>query len=450
MVRPSGLSAVLAGLLDRSLASARSTWLLAFLSCAMVYAATAHWYGITNIDTVGAAWPGWELVHHGRFWLEAEPHLPSIPWFEMHGGHLVSNRMAGVVLVGVPAQVALAGFDLSPVTPAILTAVVVSAAAMANLVVLLRRQGAEARTALAAAAAVALGTGMWSNAAAELWAHGPDALWLTLTMLALQRDRLWLAGLALSPALWTRPHLALVAAAIGVWLAVSSRSLAPALKIGIPTGAALGGLVLWNRWLFGSTSIGGAYEGHTGALAATGSSGLRDFADSAAGSLFSPLHGALVYSPFLVVGLAAMVVGLRDCPSWMRACAAGGLGYQIVQWKVSGFTGGTGLYSYRLPLEVIVLCIPAAVLGYQRLRAGRGWVRWVTRSCIGVSIAVHVIGVFWYRPLIDGEQVLDPWRTWGTGIAFGSRGSAGTVVAAVTCTLVMALALVRLPRRQPN
>ena len=97
------LSVLLEGLLHRWLATSRSTWLATFVLCGLIYASTAHWYGITNIDTVAAAWPGWELVHHGTLFLESDPSLPAIPWFQPHHGHVVSDRLPGVIFIGVPA-----------------------------------------------------------------------------------------------------------------------------------------------------------------------------------------------------------------------------------------------------------------------------------------------------------------------------------------------------------
>ena len=316
---------------------------------------------------------------------------------------------------------------------------------MANLSLLLRRAVTDSRTALACTLVVAFGTGLWVNASAELWAHGPDVFWLTLSMLALQRDRQWLAGAWLCPVIWTRPHLALLAASVGVVLAVARRSVLPLLRVGVPSLLGLSALLLWNNWLFGKPSIGGGYPGRAAAFAATGPSQLSAFGQSAAGSLISPLHGLLVYSPIVLVALPCMLVGLRRCPAWMTACVIGGLAYQVAQWKINGFTGGTGQYSYRLPIELIVLSAPAALVGYQHWRSTSARLASTARLLAGMSIAIHIIGVYWFQAYSDHDQVLDPWRTWGTAMAAGSRGTGGTFVAVAVALSAVTLAFFRFP-----
>lgn len=413
------------------LATDRSTWLSAFIFCCLIFGISAHWYSITNIDTVAAAWPAWEFAHHGTFYLDDASDYPKIPWFSDQSGHVVSNRMAGVVLIGVPLQVLMLPFDVSPLTPAILTALLTTSAAMANLALVLRRASGRAGAVLSSTAAVALGTGFWTNASAELWPHGPDAFWLSLAMLAAQRNRLCLVGLSLSPALWTRPHLAVVAAVLGVILAATARSVRPLLSIGIPTGAAMVGLAVWNSFMFGNPSPLGAYQGHADTLVATGPSQFQRFAESGAGSLVSPLHGVFIFSPFILMGVLALFPARQSCPPWMLGCTAGGLAYLLLQWKVNSFTGGTGLYSYRLPLEPILLCTPMAYVGYLRWRERAASVAPIMRALVGFSIGVHAVGVFWFQPLGDRGQEFDPWRTWGLDIAMRSRGGTGAVLAAV-------------------
>lgn len=416
---------------SRMLATQLSTWLSTFLLCCLIFGIGAHWYSITNIDTVAAAWPSWEFAHHGTFYLDDATNYPKIPWFSDQSGHVVSNRMAGVVLIGVPLQVLMLPFDVSPLTPATLTALLTTSAAMANLALVLRRAGGHGGAILGTTAAVAFGTGFWTNASAELWPHGPDAFWLSLAMLAVQRDRLWLVGLFLSPALWTRPHLAAVAAVLGLILAATSRSCRPLLNIGIPTTVAMAGLAVWNSFMFGKPSPLGAYQGHADALVATGPSQFQRFVESGAGSLVSPLHGVLVFSPFVLMGFVALFAARQSCPPWMLGCTAGGVAYLLLQWKVNSFTGGTGLYSYRLPLEPILLCTPMASAGYLRWRERAASVALITRALVGFSVGAHAVGVFWFQPLGELGQVFNPWRTWSMEVAMRSRGAAGLGLAAV-------------------
>jgi hypothetical protein len=420
----------------------RRVWLSMFCLIALAYALTAHWFSIVNIDTIGAAWPAWNLVHHHTLFLDDTQSLPQIPWFFETHGHLVSNRMAGVVLIGVPAQLLLAPINPSPLTPAILTAVVVTALAMANLCLLLMRAQVATALAMGAAVGVALGTGFWTTAGAELWTHGPDALWLSLGMLSLQRNRLWLAGVWLSPMIWTRPHLAVAVAAIGIVIALSRRRLAPLVALGVPACASLVALQLWNRSVFGAyTLAGGVYEGQQGSAISTTGSSLRATATSAAGSLISPLNGLFVFSPFIALAAIATVRGFRKSPDWVRGCALGGVLYQAVQWRLNSFTGGTGLYSYRLPLEMILLAAPLGVIGWRDWAGNRRQLAVPMRALVGFSIGIHLVGAYWYRPLGPHGQDFDPWRVWEPWSAAQSRGSwaAAGAVAAVLATTLLAV-----------
>lgn len=443
-----GLKARLGAVLDVLERSNRRLWLTVFGVVFLIYLSTAHWFGVVNIDTIGATWPGWELVHHGHLWLENDPKLPVIPWFGPGAHHhVVSNRMPGVILIGVPAQALLAFLHLSPLTPATLTAVVVTSVAMANMAVLFRGLGGSARSVLGCTTALAFGTGFWPNASAELWTHGPDALWLSLAMLALQRRRHWLAGIAMVGAVTTRPHLALAAAAIGLGCGLGLRQWRPIIRVGIPSVLGLAGLFAWNRWMFGSPSLQGGYTYATGRVTATSSAATHEFIQSGLGSLFSPLRGLLVYSPFVLLGALTAIRRPRNKPAWTNACLVGGVLYQLAQWHINGFSGGTGYYSYRLPLELLLLGAPAAYLGYLDVRDRVPRIVPAARLLVGASIAIQAVGVYWFKPLGRQGQDLDLWSTWGTGIASQARGTLGFAVAIVLTLAIMGLACLRLPPR---
>lgn len=432
---------------DQATSSARRTWLVVFFVCALPYLLTAHWYGINNSDTIAAAWPAYEFAHRQTFFLEDSVGLPFTPWFSDSGGHLVSNRMPGVILIGVPMQVLLLPLGLHALTPATLTAVLVTAAAMANLCVLLMKMGGDPKIAVAWSLALAFGTGFWPNASAELWTHGPDAFWLSLAMLAAHARRPWLVGAAMAPAVMTRPHLAVAAAAIGVSLAISSRSAATLVRVGLPSAAGLGALTWWNSWMFGDTTIAGGYTYAGPAVTSTAASAWNAMGTSALGSLVSPLRGLLVFSPFVAIAVWAALRGLRHAPAWAAGAAVGGLGYQLVQWRVNAFMGGTGYYSYRLPLELLVLVSPLVVVGYRRLANQRRGVQTLTGWLVGVSVAFHAIGVFWFKPILGPAQERDPWRTWGVADAAVSRGTAGTLLATLLGILVILACRVAWPIR---
>ena len=89
-----------------------------------------------------------------------------------------------------------------------------------------------------------------------LWTHPVTQLGLAGAAFAASRSRWWLAGAFLGVGMLGRPHLALVAAILGVGMAWSKRDFKPILQVAAPTVAALGVLLVWNRWMFGLWSVG--------------------------------------------------------------------------------------------------------------------------------------------------------------------------------------------------
>jgi hypothetical protein len=170
---------------------------------------------------------------------------------------------------------------------------------------------------------VGLGSDLWVVGSQSLWQHGPAALCLTAAMLMLSagevtRGRLVLAGLATALLVACRSTNVFFAAALlgyvlwryrlrGGWFL-----LAPVL---------LGAILLsWNLWWFGTLEGGQAElerismqdKGFEGSHPLTGS-----FASGAAGTLFSPARGLLVYCPWVALTLVAVPLwlpGVRQQP----------------------------------------------------------------------------------------------------------------------------------------
>lgn len=392
--------------------SNRRLWLLVAVPVAMIYLASAHWF-YNSTDSVAAAWPAWSLAHHGTPRLDRIHDLPINSWIRAVNGHIVSNRTLGVVLAGVPTAALLSWTGLSVVSLSTVAAALFSAAAVANTTLLLRALTC-ARAAVTGAAVLAFGTAMWTVAGAELWTHGPDAFWLTLGLLLLQRRRHWLAGLAVAPAAMTRPHLAVAVAALGVILAITRRQwkLLPAL--GIPALLALVCVVTYNWFLFGHPTLaGGAYayaaSNVVGAGGASGSDQLHAFLVALAGNFVSPIHGLLVYSPIVLILLAGGRSGWRRLPDWGRAAAVAGVAYLAVQCRVNGFQGGFDYYGNRLMLEPLVLATPLLFMtGVDLWQRGHRAIVAIPAylSCaiafIGATLA-HIITIPWNAP---------SWTTW--------------------------------------
>lgn len=443
----------LAETVSRSTSTGRGAWLLTFGVLFPIYLLCGHRTYLSVNDGQAAAWPAWAFAHLGTFHLEHVHPLPHNVWFSHSHGHVVSNRTVGVILVGVPAAFLM--HSAHQMAPAVLTASLVTAMAGANLALLFRRLVAPGRLALSSGIALGLGTGFWTVAGSELWTHGPDALWLSFALLALSSSRLWLAGGAMGPAILTRPHLAVVAALLGLALAWAHRSWRPMLAFGAPGAAGILLVLLWNKWLFGHATLGGgaysyAAERLTTAGTHQGSSPLLNFASSTlttlAGSLVSPSRGLLTYSPFLLVGVIALARKWRSVPTWTQLSLIAGVAYALVQSRINGFGGGYGYYSNRLMLETLVLSVPAGVIAYSL------WVqefpiwRTVTRVLVGLSIGSHAIGALFYAVPFQFGQHLDLWRTWVPGVLATSMGVGSVLISLAFCSVAVAVCLIRLPR----
>ena len=427
----------------------RGLWLGVFAFCVVVYTLTARWSGQAN-DAMAAAWPAWTLAHHGTLHLDTVRGVPDCIWFVHAHGHLVSNRMIGVILVGVPVNLLLGWTGLPAEAAGAITAILVTAVAMATMAVIARRI-VGLYPALAAIAVLAFGTATWTVASKELWTHGPDAMWLALAVLALSRRRYLLAGLAFAPAMLVRPHLVVVALVAAVTIAALERRLAPLLTVP-PAVGGLGLLAALNHAIFGTWSLSGGYGllGYSaGQAAAVGGHGgvLSQLTNQVnliikplEGALFSPWDGLFLYTPVALVALLAIPFGLRTAPRWATGAAFGGIAYELAQGRVNpNFTGGNIFFSNRLVIESLVLCLP--LMAFSVAAVVRRWPRLlpVVASVATLSVAIHAAGAI-LSPWLVG--INDPWSDWYLAIVLRAAGPDGIVVAAVGIIATVTAAIV--------
>ena len=168
--------------------------------------------------------------------------------------------------------------------------------------------------AIVLAALYAFGTCVWTISAQSLWQQTAEIFFVMLGVLCLVRGRNVLtrglvAGLAFAAATACRPTAGLIGLAAATYLAIDDRrSLSTFLLAGLPVGLAL---VAYNVHYFGSPfDFGQLTAGSAQALAKTGSARLWQTPPwvGAAGLLFSPSRGLLIYSPFLAAALAGAIV----------------------------------------------------------------------------------------------------------------------------------------------
>ena len=244
-----------------------------------------------------------------------------------------------------------------------------------------------ARTALAVAA---LGTGAWSIAADMLWQHGPSMMGIAAGLWFASRDRHALAGLGFAFAILVRPHTAVIAAAMGLAMSVNRRSARPALVVGAASAAGLVGVVLYNRFVFGSASINGGYS--SGFAENFADTPIDVFLRRAVGLFVDGQVGILVYSPVVAVALLGLRRALRSTPDWALGAAIGSVLYLLIQIRANRISGGDGFFGYRYPLEPLMAAAPMLVI------AARSWMgddelrRRIVLVVAAASIAIHGTG----------------------------------------------------------
>jgi hypothetical protein len=245
--------------------------------------------------------------------------------------------------------------------------------------------------ALVATFAAVAGTSLATLVGQRTWQHALGAATIAIAWLWLIRgrdDARWLArgGLPLAVAIVARYPLGVVWAAGLAYVALTHRR--QALPYVLWSAGPLIFLTIYNAVAFGSAtenSYGPRLWQWAGLI------GLP-------GSLISPSRGLLVFSPFLIAGLA--VIGrraLRREPLWIFALAS-----FVGLWVVHGtYIGWTGSWSYgnRYLLEFVPVLATGVALGW----AGAGERgRWALAAAIVFAVVIQVAGLLAYYHFWDG------------------------------------------------
>jgi hypothetical protein len=376
--------------------------LLVFLAALAVYAPTVS-EGVST-DVAATSLTSWQIAHTGQPWMEdldLSAETP-IPYFGPGAdGHTVTARTPGPIWAGVPFYVGSSSdqSDLSYRRSG-LAASVLSAAAVVMMFLALRTRMSLVGAA-GVAAVFALGTPVWSVSADALWTHSVTVFGLAGAALAASRERWLHTGLWFAIGILGRPHVALIAALMGLGMAWSRRSPAVALRVGAISTLGLAVLVGWNRYVFGTWSVQSGYGKSAEAVVSGADTGVG-FLENLAGFLVSPDRGFLVWTPLALLLLPAVVRSRRDTPDWSRWLAAGGVAYTLLQLQLNVFTGGDAFYAYRLGLEMLVCLTPLYAFS---LAAGGRIARHTAPVLLGVQVAAISFGAVVGGVFIHQDQV---------------------------------------------
>jgi hypothetical protein len=403
-------------LLQNDLGELRGIRLFSLVAMPLVvlYLATATWTLPYHIDAATNVFTAWEMGENGRVTLNNYEELATDDYFGNIGWIVPAQSTAAAVyppgtaslaaplyaiwpaeaemqkVYGTNTDAPSVEIPIPPLGPAAITAAVVAAIAV-GLLALVFREFVDGRLAVLSAYLVGLGTAMWPIAADALWQHGPAVMWITAGMLLSIRHQV-ASGFAFGAAILTRPHTALIAAGNGLWQSWKTRSIRPAGLVGFGSVVGLGVLVWFNDYVFGSPSITGGYGDRFAARMAN--LDLLEYAGNIILVFVHPMRGVLIYSPFLILLLPGLRSAWRAAPAWVRGSAVGGVLYLLLQLKAEGYSGGSGFWGYRYPLEALAAAAPLLLLSYRE---------WVTKQpaliqraflwLVAASLMLTTIGV---------------------------------------------------------
>jgi hypothetical protein len=277
----------------------------------------------------------------------------------------------------------------------VLSSAVFAALAVALFLLVLESRGVPPRPAVAAGAALAVGTPLFAYSGYLFSEPLAGALLLAATLAAFggggapSGRRAAATGLLLGAALLVRPThaLAVPVFALAVLAREGRRALWPVAVLGLIAAGALGGYLGWNAYLFGDPLAFGYPE------VAEGGKRLNTFetplARGLVGLLASPGKSVFVFAPVAVLGLA----GLRRLARRDRGLAVLAAGGPVVYLLVyAHYTQWEGGYSFGPRYLVPVIPFLLLGLGPALEGASRG-LRRLAAALVAFGALVQAVGL---------------------------------------------------------
>jgi hypothetical protein len=299
-----------------------------------------------------------------------------------------------------------------------LAAAAVSAACLA-LFFLLALHVVAPQPAYAMTAILAAGSVMFSTVGQALWQHGGVIFWMEALLLAEFRGfqapngkSAVLQGAACAMMLACRLSAGLIVALFGAWLFVRSPPRAMAVAL-----VAAGCFAPWGAYHWS------VYGAPLGPMSVQLSGQFWEAKlDAWCGVLFSPVHGLLVYQPWLLLGLSLLAPAVRKhlrparaplprgWQAWAALVIAGHLAV-VSSWSCwwGGYCWGSRLASEAIPLAALLTLAPLSALS----ASARG--RALVATLALLSVLVHVPSVYlrqshWYGSANRCGEVQAQWR----------------------------------------
>ena len=336
------------------------------------------------------------------------------PVFAERAGFAVDRRghyrsaysMVPVLIAAGPAVLlqatGLIDFD-APLAPNLAAAVTASAmtAAAVTLIFLSLSRIVRPAVALWTAIGLGLGTNYWTLVSRTLWQHESVAFGLALALWAWLRPvsmlttaRLVTGAVGLGIAGAARPQVAPLIVLMVCWLVVRigwRRAIAPAVVLASIGVAAIAVNLHWFGHVLGA--LPRLQEGHPDIHLMPDSVSDAPWI-GAAGLLFSPSRGLVVFSPIVITALVGLASRTHDRDhrlGWLAAAA----GVQFVAYSLFSVWWAGHTYGPRYLLDLLVPLTPVAAVGVERLMRA-AWSKLALAVMLVWSIAVAGVGAFVY------------------------------------------------------
>lgn len=401
----------------------------------VVYAITS-WNHPVSFDVYSANLASWRIATSGVPWFDgmALPGLDESPirfvWvLEGPNGHTLIGRSPGVIAAGLPAYGLLGQGDFGSL-PGALTASAMTAATLVLLYVTLRRMLGRARS-LVAVAIFGFATPVWSVAANGIWPHTVTVFGIAGMVWATDSRRWWLVGLFGGITLWGRLHAAVIVAIVGLFLSWRRRDPAIALQVGAVSGAFLGLVCAWCRWMYGSWNPTASYD--TSAFVGYAEDHKLGVVNQL-GMWVSPDRGILLWTPLILLILPSLRRSWSRQPDWTKVFLGAGVFYTLLQASLNRFSGGDQYYGYRLTLELLVCALPALVVASQ-------WMGAAALRLVYPVVAIQLVAIG-IGAVHDNALVIDSRDAWtGNGFLLAFQTAPVVVGAIVAVALSSAVLL---------
>ena len=381
-----------------------------------IFLATASTTVAQNNDTRAAAMGAWSLGTRGTVVLPSQWPTEGVSWpVEQDDGTVRVNRFPGVLYWGAPFYTVaylVQGKPDPPSHPYLLdfrpaaVAAVTATAFGVLLSYLVFLKLVDRRIAFGAALFLALGTSTWSISGNALWTHGLTHLFLAMGLLLLASERPIAAGASFGFSVFVRPQTAMVALVMGVSRGITNRSIVDVLRVGVPTAVGMAAVALYSWTNFGTILPTSGYS--SAAVDKLGDPTRWQLMTDIWGTLFDPWRGLVLHAPFLLVLVPGLGSAWRVAPPWVRSAALAGVAYQLFQLQLNGFDGGFFFFSYRLPLEMLVMASPLLLLSFTQTVIGSRVKEIAFVVLASIAVGLQFLGVTGLSVDKRVVPVLDP------------------------------------------